>query len=238
MQTPNVAGGRAGPGTLPVTDRTRLRRRAERAVYDRAEVHAILDAGLVCHLGFTREGGPVVLPTAYVRIGDAVVVHGSSKSGMLGALADGSDLCCTVTLLDGLVLARSAFHHSVNYRSVVIFGRAEVVESAAEKCEALRAFFTKLYPGRWETVRPPTDAELKATCVVRIPIEEAVAKRRLGAPIDDEDDYALPVWAGVMPLEVTRGAAIADARLHPGVVATDEPEAWCPGSPPRVAATR
>jgi hypothetical protein len=218
--------------TLPITDRTRVRRRAERAGYERAEVHEILDAGLVCHLGFLGGHGPVVLPTAYVRVGDAVIVHGSSRSGMLGALADGCELCCTVTLLDGLVLARSAFHHSVNYRSVVIFGRAEVVQAPHDKHEALRAFFTRLYPGRWEVVRPPTDAELKATLIVRIPIEEAVAKRRLGAPVDDEDDYALPVWAGVFPLTITRGDAVADERLHPDVAAGEHPPAWCPGTIP------
>jgi nitroimidazol reductase NimA-like FMN-containing flavoprotein (pyridoxamine 5'-phosphate oxidase superfamily) len=225
------------PNRLPITDRTRVRRRAERAAYERAEVHGILDAGLVCHLGFVADHGPVVLPTAYVRVGDTVLVHGSSKSGMLSALAEGSPLCCTVTLLDGLVLARSAFHHSVNYRSVVIFGRGEVVDDPNDKREALRAFFTMLYPGRWDAVRPPTDAELRATLVVRIPIEEAVAKRRLGPPVDDEDDYALPVWAGVMPLATTRGAPIADERLHPDV-ATDAPEAWCPGAPPPGGPTR
>jgi nitroimidazol reductase NimA-like FMN-containing flavoprotein (pyridoxamine 5'-phosphate oxidase superfamily) len=212
---------------FPATERTRVRRRAERAVYERDEVNAILDAGLVCHLGFVTEHGPVVLPTAYVRDRDAVVVHGSSKSGMLLALARGGNVCCTVTLLDGLVLARSAFHHSVNYRSVVIFGHGEVVEERDAKREALRGFFTKLYPGRWEAIRRPTDAELKATLVVRIPIEEAGAKRRGGPPIDDEEDYRLPVWAGVVPLSTARGAAQPDARLHPGVEA---PAVWTPGS--------
>jgi nitroimidazol reductase NimA-like FMN-containing flavoprotein (pyridoxamine 5'-phosphate oxidase superfamily) len=238
MQTKNVTREGADPTRLPVTERTRVRRRAERAAYERSEVHAILDAGLVCHLGFATERGPVVLPTAYVRVGDAVVVHGSSKSGMLLALAGGADLCCAVTLLDGLVLARSAFHHSVNYRSVTIFGRGEVVGDPNDKREALRAFFTKLYPGRWEAVRAPTDGELQATLVVRIPIEEAVAKRRLGPPIDDEDDYALPVWAGVMPLGITRGDFIADERLHPDVAPTGEPDAWCPGSTPASEAAR
>ena len=213
MSTPPAAGA---TNTFPVTGRTRVRRRAERAVHDRDEIHAILDAGLVCHLGFAAEHGPVVLPTAYVRIGDGVVVHGSSRSGMLQTLAHGGDVCCTVTHLDGLVLARSAFHHSVNYRSVVLFGRAQVLEAPEAKCEALRAFFTRLYPGRWEAVRPPTDAELKATLVLRIPIVEAVAKRRLGPPVDDEDDYALPVWAGVLPLAMTAGAPVPDARLPHG----------------------
>lgn len=208
---------------LPVTDRTRVRRRAERASYDRDDVHGILDAALVCHLGFVDQRGPVVLPTAFARVGDTVVVHGSSKSPMLLALAGGTDACCTVTLLDGLVLARSAFHHSVNYRSVVIFGRGEGVEDPTEKREALRAFFTKLYPGRWEVVRPPTDAELRATLVVRLPIEEAVAKRRTGPVVDDEADHLLPVWAGVAPLSTRAGAFVPDARLHPTVDAVVTP---------------
>jgi uncharacterized protein len=238
MHTKNLTEEGPDPSRIPVTERTRVRRRAERAAYERSEVHAILDAGLVCHLGFADARGPVVLPTAYVRIGDAVVVHGSSKSGMLLALAGGADLCCTVTLLDGLVLARSAFHHSVNYRSVTIFGRGEVVGAPNDKREAMRAFFTKLYPGRWEAVRAPTDGELQATLVIRIPMDEAVAKRRLGPPIDDEDDYALPVWAGVLPLEITRGDCIADQRLHPDIAPSDEPDAWGPGSPPANEATR
>jgi len=208
---------------LSVTDRTRVRRRAERASYDREEVHAVLDAALVCHLGFVDQRGPVVLPTAFARVGDAVVVHGSSKSPMLLALAAGTDACCTVTLLDGLVLARSAFHHSVNYRSVVIFGRGSSIDDPDEKREALRAFFTKLYPGRWEVVRAPTDAELRATLVVRIPIDEAVAKRRTGPVIDDEADHLLPVWAGVAPLTTRAGAFVADARLHPTVDAAVTP---------------
>jgi nitroimidazol reductase NimA-like FMN-containing flavoprotein (pyridoxamine 5'-phosphate oxidase superfamily) len=202
---------------LSVTDRTRVRRRAERASHDRDEVHAILDAALVCHVGFVDGRGPVVLPTAFARVGDGLVVHGSSKSPMLLALAGGADACCTVTLLDGLVLARSAFHHSVNYRSVVLFGRGESVTDPNEKREAMRAFFTKLYPGRWEVVRPPTDAELRATLVVRLPIDEAVAKRRTGPPVDDEADYLLPVWAGAIPLETSPGAPAPDTRLHPTI---------------------
>jgi nitroimidazol reductase NimA-like FMN-containing flavoprotein (pyridoxamine 5'-phosphate oxidase superfamily) len=208
---------------LSVTDRTRVRRRAERASHERAEVHAILDAALVCHLGFVDQRGPVVLPTAFARVGDTLVVHGSSKSPMLLALAGGAEACCTVTLLDGLVLARSAFHHSVNYRSVVIFGRGERIDEPDAKREALRAFFTKLYPGRWEVVRPPTDAELRATLVVGLPIDEAVAKRRTGPPIDDEADYLLPVWAGVAPLTTRAGALEPDARLHPTVDAAVTP---------------
>jgi nitroimidazol reductase NimA-like FMN-containing flavoprotein (pyridoxamine 5'-phosphate oxidase superfamily) len=211
------------PHTFPATERTRVRRRADRATHDVAEIHAILDAALVCHLGFADRRGPVVLPTTFVRVGDAVAVHGSSKSSMLLALAGGADACCTVTLLDGLVLARSAFHHSVNYRSVTIFGRAEAVDDPAEKRDLLRALVTKLYPGRWEVVRAPTEAELRASLVVRLPITEAVAKRRTGPPIDDEADYLLPVWAGVIPLEMRPGAPVPDARLHPTVDAAATP---------------
>lgn len=201
----------------PATDRSRVRRRAERARYDPDEIRAILDAALVCHVGFVDERGPVVIPMAFARVGDAIVLHGSSKNRMLHALAAGADTCCEVTLLDGLVLARSAFHHSVNYRSVTVFGRAESIDDPDEKNEALRALFTKLYPGRWEVVRPPTDEELRATLVVRLPIHEASAKRRVGPPIDDEEDHLLPVWAGVVPLETRAAGFVPDDRLHPTV---------------------
>lgn len=204
--------------SFPVTDRTRVRRVPQRAAHDRAIVHAILDAGLVCHLGLVEDGRPVVIPTAYARVGDALVLHGSSRSRTLMAAAAGAELCCTVTLLDGLVLARSAFHHSLNYRSVVAFGRAAPVEDPDERLAALRAFSERLYPGRWDAVRPPSPAELKATLVVRLPLTEAVAKVREGGPVDDEEDYALAVWAGVIPLGLARSDAVADERVSPGTV--------------------
>jgi len=203
--------------TYPVTERTRLHRRPMRASYDVEVVHAILDAGLVCEIGFVEHGRPVVIPTAYVRVGDALVVHGASKNRTLVALAGGAEFCCTVTLLDGLVLARSAFHHSVNYRSVVAFGRGEAVEDEREKVTSLRAFFDRLYPGRWDVVRPPTPAELRATLVVRLALAEVSAKRRSGPALDDEADYALPVWAGVAPLSQHLRAPEPDSRLHPDV---------------------
>jgi nitroimidazol reductase NimA-like FMN-containing flavoprotein (pyridoxamine 5'-phosphate oxidase superfamily) len=203
--------------TYAMTERTRLHRRAMRASYDEEVVHGILDAGLVCEIGFVDAGRPAVIPTAYVRVDDALVVHGSSKNRTLLALAGGGEFCCTVTLLDGLVLARSAFHHSVNYRSVVAYGRGETVEDEAEKEMLLRAFFERLYPGRWDVVRPPTQAELRATLVVRLPLREVSAKRRTGPAIDDEADYALPVWAGVAPLTHYVAGFEPDARLHPTV---------------------
>jgi len=200
-----------------VTERTRVRRRPIRASYDVAVVHGILDAGLVCQLGVVQDGRPSIIPTAYVRVDDAIVVHGSTKNRTLLALAAGAEVCCTVTHLDGLVLARSAFHHSVNYRSVVLYGRACAVEAEDEKERLLRAFFAHVYPGRWDIVRPPSAAELRATLVVRIPITEVSAKLRSGPPIDDEEDYALPVWAGVAPLDQRMGPMVPDERMHAGV---------------------
>jgi hypothetical protein len=188
-----------------------------RASYDVEVVHGILDAGLVCTIGFVEQGRPVVMPTAYVRVDEALVVHGSSRNRTLVALAAGAEFCCTVTFLDGLVLARSAFHHSVNYRSVVAFGRGEAVDDEAEKEALLRAFFEHLYPGRWNVVRPPTPAELRATLVVRLPLTEVSAKRRSGPVLDDEADYALPVWAGVAPISHHVVALEPDPRLHADV---------------------
>jgi hypothetical protein len=196
--------------SFPVTDRTRARRLPQRATYDRAAVHDILDSGFLCHVGFVERGRPVVIPTAYARVDDALVLHGSAKSRTLEALAAGAEACVTVSHVDGLVLARSAFHHSVNYRSVVIFGRATALEDRDEKLAALEAFFERLHPGRWADVRPPSEQELKATLVLRIPLEEASAKVRGGGPIDDAEDLALPVWAGVVPMRLVREAPVRD----------------------------
>lgn len=212
--------------SLAVTERTRVRRIPQRATHERATIHAILDAGLVCHVGLVEDGRPVVIPTAYARVDDALVLHGSSRSRTLMAAAAGAELCCTVTLLDGLVLARSAFHHSLNYRSVVAFGRARVIDDHDERIAALRAFTDRLYPGRWDAVRAPTPQEMKATLVVALPLTEAVAKVREGGPIDDEDDYDLPVWAGVVPLSLVKGAAEPDERL---VAGTTPPARVWPG---------
>src|SRR5271156_5535249 len=184
------------------TERTQVKRLPKRGKYDRETVHKILDQGFVCHVGFSVDGQPFVIPTNYGRTGDVLYLHGSAASRMLRTLSGGVAVCVTVTHLDGLVLARSAFHHSVNYRSVVILGTARLVEDPAEKMEALRLFTEHVMKGRWDDVRQPTEQELKATIVLALPLEEVSAKVRTGGPIDDEADYALPVWAGVLPLEV------------------------------------
>ena len=195
------------------TDRTTLKRLPARGHYDRELVHKILDEGFICHVGFIVDGAPVVIPTGYGRVGDKLYIHGSQASRMLRTLKTGVPACVTVTLVDGLVLARSAFHHSINYRSVVIFGTANLVEDSEEKSKALLAFSEHVIRGRWNDVREPTEQELKATTVLRIELEEVSAKVRTGPPIDDEEDYSLPVWAGVLPLQVIAGEPVADPRL-------------------------
>jgi len=195
------------------SQRVRVRRLPKRAAYDRATIDPILDEALVCHLGFVHKNQPYVIPTLFARVGDRLYVHGSSASRMLGSLASGISACVTVTLLDGLVLARSAFHHSVNYRSVVLLGTAVPVTDPAEKTAALRAFTNHMVPGRWEDVRPPTDQELKATSVLYLLLDEVSAKVRIGPPVDDEEDYALDVWAGVVPLSLQAGKPVPDERL-------------------------
>ena len=202
------------------TDRTTLKRLPKRGQYDHEAVHQILDEAFVCHVGFVADGKPVVIPTAFARIGQELYIHGSAASRMLRSLDEGIDVCLTVTLVDGLVLARSAFHHSINYRSVVIFGIARLVEDPAEKLNALHAFTDHIVHDRWQDVRPPTDSELRATTVLKIPLEEVSAKVRTGPPLDDEEDYALSVWAGVVPLTVTAGVPIDDERLN-GIEAPD-----------------
>jgi nitroimidazol reductase NimA-like FMN-containing flavoprotein (pyridoxamine 5'-phosphate oxidase superfamily) len=192
------------------TARTKLTRLPKRGAHDRPTIDAILDEALISHVGFVHDGRPAVIPTLHARIGDEVLIHGSAASHMLRALATGIDACLTATLIDGLVLARSAFHHSVNYRSVVLYGTAQLVEEPAERERALEAFTERLLPGRWAGVRRPTRQELKATTVLRLPITEGSAKVRSGPPIDDFEDYALDVWAGVVPLTLTRGEPVPD----------------------------
>ncbi|HEX6086479.1 MAG TPA: pyridoxamine 5'-phosphate oxidase family protein [Thermoanaerobaculia bacterium] len=194
---------------LEMTDRTKVRRLAKRGSYDRETIHAILDEALVCHVGFVVDGAPVVIPTIHWREGDTLYVHGSAASRMLRSLKGGVDACVTVTLVDGLVLARSAFHHSMNYRSVVVFGKAREVTDG-EKISALEGLVEHVMKGRSRDVRQPNEIELKQTLVLALPLEEASAKIRTGGPVDDEEDYALPVWAGVVPLKLTRGEPIAD----------------------------
>jgi nitroimidazol reductase NimA-like FMN-containing flavoprotein (pyridoxamine 5'-phosphate oxidase superfamily) len=209
------------------TERTRLRRLPKRGEFEREQVYAILDEGFVCHVGFVADGGhPVVIPTAYARAGDTIYFHGSQASRMLRTLERGVEVCLTVTLVDGLVLARSAFHHSINYRSVVAFGRAEKVSDEREKWDALRAFTEHVVPGRWRDVREPTPEELRQTTVMRLPLAEVSAKVRTGMPVDDEEDYTLPVWAGVVPLRVAAGEPVNDPRVVEG---HEEPPAYAAG---------
>jgi nitroimidazol reductase NimA-like FMN-containing flavoprotein (pyridoxamine 5'-phosphate oxidase superfamily) len=203
--------------TFSPTKRTTLKRLPKRAVYDRALVYEILDEGFVCHVSFISDGRPVVIPTGYARIDDHLYIHGSQVSRMLRTLAQGVDVCVAITLIDGLVLARSAFHHSMNYRSVVIFGRASLVEDQTAKLAALRAFSEHVISGRWDEVRGPSDQELKATTVLSLPLIEVSAKVRTGPPLDDEEDYNLTVWAGVIPLRMIAQEPVSDPRLPPQV---------------------
>ncbi len=202
---------------LPPSDRATVKRLAQRGAYDAVTIHAILDQGLVCHVAFLVDGQPCVIPTLYVRLGDRIYLHGSPASRMLRALQEGMTISVAVTLVDGLVLARSAFHHSMNYRSVVLYGIPSVVEDPARKAEILRGLSDHVIPGRWEVVREPSEQELRRTLVVSISIDEASAKIRTGPPIDDEADYELPIWAGVVPLTLVAGTPIGDARLRPGI---------------------
>lgn len=196
------------------TARTRVVREADRAVYDREAVYRILDEGFLCHVGFSVDGQPFVIPTSYGRKDASLYIHGSAASRMLRQLKDAVPVCVTVTLLDGLVLARSVFNHSMNYRSVVILGKATLVDDPEEKLAALRALSEHILPGRWDDSRQPNERELKATSVLRLPIEEFSAKVRTGPPIDDEPDYSFPTWAGVLPLETTAASPINDPRLE------------------------
>ena len=208
------------------TPRSRLRRLPERAHYDRGAIHAVLDAHFMCHVGYVIDGQPYVTPTSHWRDGDRLYWHGSSASRMLRHLRGGAPACVTVTHCDGLVLARSGFHSSINYRSVMAFGTARALEDAASKQAALKAFVERLTPGRWDELRPLTTQELKATTVIGMDIDEAVAKVRTGWPIDDEDDYDLDVWAGVVPLGVAAGEPEPDPRLKPGVPTPDYLKDW------------
>ena len=199
--------------TFTQTERTKLKRLPKRGHFDRETVYGILDEGFICHVGFAPEGQPFVIPTGYARDGDKLYIHGSQASRMLRTLSSGVDVCVTVTIIDGLVLARSAFHHSMNYRSVVIFGRATLVEDRKEKMAALLALSEHFIRGRWADVREPTEQEMKQTTVLSLPLVEASAKIRTGPPVDDEEDYAMDVWAGVIPLRLVAGEPIADDRL-------------------------
>jgi len=203
-----------GMSQLPQTERTTLKRLPKRGSFDRQVINAILDEGFICHVGFIADDKPVVIPTGYARVDEHLIIHGSQASRMLRALGKGIDVCVTVTLIDGLVLARSAFHHSMNYRSVVIFGRAQVIDGRADKRAALRALSEHMIPGRWDYVREPKESELQQTTVLSVPLAEASAKIRTGQPVDDDEDYDLPIWAGILPLRMSAEDAVADPLLR------------------------
>lgn len=195
------------------TARTKLKRLPKRGSFDREQINQILDEGFICHVGFNVDGQPFIIPTGYARLDDGLVIHGSQASRMLRTLGEGIDVCVTVTLIDGLVLARSAFHHSMNYRSVLVFGKATRIDDPEEKLAALRALSEHMIPGRWEDVREPSESELRQTTVLLLPLTEASAKIRTGPPLDDEEDYALPVWAGEIPLGLGSDRPIPDPRM-------------------------
>ena len=203
------------------TARTQVRRLPTRGVYDRGHIYAILDEAYLCHVAFVIQGAPFLIPTTYARVDDTLYIHGSSASRLMKMPPEALDICINVTLVDGFVMARSVFHHSMNYRSVVVMGRARIVANDDEKRIALRAFTNHLAAGRWEEARQPNEQELKATGVLALPIEEASAKVRTGPPKDDEEDYALPVWAGVVPVQSEFGIPMDDPRLSPGLPPID-----------------
>jgi nitroimidazol reductase NimA-like FMN-containing flavoprotein (pyridoxamine 5'-phosphate oxidase superfamily) len=203
--------------SITQTERTRLRRLPKRGSFDRQTVYSILDEAFICHIGFTVNGQPYVIPTAFGRIENDLYIHGSSASRMLRTLSGGVEMCFTTTLVDGLVIARSAFHHSINYRSVVVLGKATLVTDLDERNRALEAVTNHIVPSRWADVRWPNELELKATSVLKLPIDEASAKIRTGPPIDDDEDYELDVWAGVLPLKFATGAPLDDEKLKDGI---------------------
>jgi len=205
------------PDNAQPTQRTRVLREPHRGAYDRETIYAILDEGFVCHVGFAVDGQPYVIPTMYARVGDAVYFHGSAASRMLRNVSAGVAVCLTVTLTDGFVLARSVFNHSMNYRSVVALGQATLVSEPSEKLAALHAYAEKILPGRWDDARQPNEKELKATSILRLLLNEASAKIRVGPPQDDDEDYALRVWAGVIPLQLVPGAPIRDERCDAAI---------------------
>jgi uncharacterized protein len=213
---PSKTGGQESTSPPP-SERTTIKRMPQRAVYDRRIINAILDEGLLCHLGFTQDSQPFVLPTIYARDRERILIHGSAASRMLRNIRGGIPACATVTLLDGLVLARSAYHHSMNYRSVVILGIATEICDRADKIAAMRAIVNHVMPGRWDDVRAPSEPEIRATMVLSLPLNEASAKVRTGPPLDDEQDYALTTWAGVVPLSLEAYAPIADQLLTAGI---------------------
>jgi len=205
------------PESFTPTERTRVVREPHRGSYDRETIYKILDEGIVCHVGFSTDAQPFVIPTLFARVADAIYFHGSAASRMLRGASTGIPVCVTVTLTDGLVLARSVFNHSMNYRSVVALGNATLVAEPGEKLQALHAFTEKILPGRWQDARQPNDKELKATSILKLPLTEVSAKIRSGPVLDDEEDYALTVWAGIVPLHLQAQPPIRDERCDPSI---------------------
>ncbi len=203
--------------TDPASPRTTVRRLAERGVYDRAVIDAVLDEALICHVGFVHQGKPVVIPTIHARRGDTLYLHGSPASRTLRSMRAGDEICVAVTLIDGLVMARAPFHSSMNYRSVVLFGEPRIVDDPDEQWAAFEALTEHVAPGRWADSRLPNDREIRGTLVAALPIGEVSAKVRTGPPKDDEEDYALGIWAGVVPLRIEAGPPISDPRLGAGI---------------------
>src|SRR5215213_8164482 len=203
------------------TTRNKVKRMPERGHYDAATIYPIVDAALICHVGFALEGQPFVIPTLHARQGDTILLHGAKGSRLLRHIQSGGEVCITITLIDGIVLARSVFHHSINYRSAVLFGSGAVIADDQARLQALEAFTERLIPGRWQDARLPNPLELKQTTIVAVPIESASAKLRSGPPGDEAEDYELPVWAGVLPLRQVAGTPVADAQLKPGVELPD-----------------
>jgi nitroimidazol reductase NimA-like FMN-containing flavoprotein (pyridoxamine 5'-phosphate oxidase superfamily) len=228
----DAATPRSAPGAEAYrpTARAAVKRLPKRGHYDHATVHEVLDAGVIGHVGYAIDGQPFVTPTAYWREGSVLYWHGSSASRMLRHLESGLPACLAVSHLDGFVMARAGFHHSINYRSVMAFGTARLLADPAAKLAALEAFVARLYPGRWDEVRPPSAQEMKATKVIAMEIEEASAKIRSGPPVDDEEDYALPVWSGVIPVTSVIGPAVADPRLATGAVWPQHLGDYAPGT--------
>lgn len=206
---------------FPKTDLNRIKRLPKRGAYDAETIYPIVDESLICHVGIIDQERPIVIPTIHARDGDTLLLHGSSKSRLLNRIAEGVPLCVAITLLDGLVLARSVFNHSMNYRSAVLFGEGQAITDPDEKMRALEIFTEKLIPGRWDDARKPTPNESKATLIVAMPIDLASAKVRLGPPGDDEEDYALDVWAGVLPMKTVFGDLEPDPLLKEGIPAPD-----------------
>jgi len=216
------------PDNVAMSERTRIVREAHRAVYDRAEIYKILDESFICHVGFSADGQTYVIPTMYARVGDAIYFHGSAASRTLRGVSSGLNVCVTVTLADGLVLARSVFNHSMNYRSVVAFGSAAMVDDPSEKLNALQAFTEKILPGRWDDARQPNEKELKATSILRLPLNEVSAKVRVGGVEDDAEDYALKVWAGIVPLRLVADPPLRDDRCDARIPAPKYAEHFLP----------